>query len=100
MQIVSRCLSRATTVSTDVLARPASAELTKSTLTCKIKETKYFKLKLNLNSNENEIKNATGEDTYVGALRAPRAGSPAGVFAFVFVWIHVEFELYLYFFTI
>ena len=26
-----------------------------------------------------------GEDTYAGALRAPRAGSPAFVFVFVFV---------------
>ena len=45
----------------------------------------FLKFKLNVNSNENKSKNATGEDTYAGALRAPRAGSPAGVFAFVFV---------------
>ena len=31
-----------------------------------------------------------GEDTYAGALRTPRAGSPA--FVFVFVLIYVEFE--------
>ena len=41
--------------------------------------------KLNVNSNENENKNTTGEDTCAGALRAPRAGSPACVFVFVFV---------------
>ena len=29
--------------------------------------------------------NATGEDTYAGALRAPRAGSPAVVFVFVLI---------------
>ena len=53
------------------------------------------KFKLNVNSNENESKNATGQDTYAappGALRAPRAGSPACVFAFVFVSIYVQFE--------
>ena len=61
-----------------------------TTLTCKINFKKSIsKFKLNINSNENESKNATGEDTYAGALRAPRAGSPACVFAFVFVWIHV-----------
>ena len=42
--------------------------------------------------NENENKNATGEDTYAGALRAPRAGSPACVFGFIFVLIYVYFE--------
>ena len=60
-----------------------------ATLTCKIEVTKF---KLNVNSNENKSKNATGEDTYAGALRAPRAGSPACVFAFVFVLIYVLFE--------
>ena len=30
-----------------------------------------------------------GEDTYAGALRAPRAGSPACVFGFIFVLIYV-----------
>ena len=40
---------------------------------------------------KNESKNATGEDTYVGALRAPRAGSPDCVFAFVFVSNYVQF---------
>ena len=44
-----------------------------------------LEFKLNMNSNENESKNATGEDTYAGALRVPRAGYPACVFAFVFV---------------
>ena len=34
--------------------------------------------------NENENKNATGEDTYAGALRAPCAGSPACASVFVF----------------
>ena len=43
--------------------------------------------------NENENKNATGEDTYAGALRAPRAGSPDCVFVFVFVFVYVKFEL-------
>ena len=31
----------------------------------------------------------TGEDTYAGALRAPRAGSPDFVSVFVFVLIYV-----------
>ena len=43
----------------------------------------------NVNQNENKNKNATGEDTYAGALRAPRAGSPACVFVFVPVLIYV-----------
>ena len=46
---------------------------------------RFWSFKSNRNSNENENKNATGEDTYAGALRAPRAGSPACVFVFVFV---------------
>ena len=46
---------------------------------------RFWSFKSNRNSNENGNKNATGEDTYVGALRAPRAGSPACVFVFVFV---------------
>ena len=33
-----------------------------------------------------------GEDTYGGALRAPRAVSPACIFVFVFVLIYVKFE--------
>ena len=33
-----------------------------------------------------------GEDTYAGALRAPRAGSPACVFVFILVLIYVELE--------
>ena len=41
---------------------------------------------------KNENKNASGEATYGGALRAPLAGSPACVFVFVFVLIYVEFE--------
>ena len=45
--------------------------------------------------NENENKNATGEDTYAGALRAPRAGSPACVFVFVSVLIFVSFNFFL-----
>ena len=45
--------------------------------------------KLNVNSNESENKNTTGEDTYEGALRAPRAGSPDCVSGFVFVLIYV-----------
>ena len=49
--------------------------------------------KLNINQNENEIKNATGEATYVGALRAPLACSPACVSAFGFVLIYVQFEI-------
>ena len=40
-----------------------------------------------------KTKNATGEDTYAGALRAPRAGSPDCVFVFVFVFVYVKFEL-------
>ena len=39
--------------------------------------------------NENENKNATGEDTYAGALRTPRAGSSACVFAFLSVLMYV-----------
>ena len=31
----------------------------------------------------NETKQTTGEDTYAGALRAPRAGSPDRLFRFV-----------------
>ena len=46
-------------------------------------------INLNVNWNEKENKNATGEATYGGALRAPLAGSPARVFAFVFVSIYV-----------
>ena len=53
---------------------------------------RFWSFKSNRNSNENENKNATGEDTYAGALRAPRAGSPACVFVFVFVWISVWFK--------
>ena len=34
-----------------------------------------------------------GEDTYAGALRAPRAGSPACDFVLVFVLIYVHYEL-------
>ena len=41
----------------------------------------------------NETKQTTGEDTYAGALRAPRAGSPDCVFVFVFVFVYVKFEL-------
>ena len=37
----------------------------------------------------NEPKTTTGEDTYAGALRAPRAGSPDVVFAsFRFGWVN------------
>ena len=46
-----------------------------------------------MNKNGNENKNATGENTYAGALRAPRAGSPDCVFVFVFVFVNVKFEL-------
>ena len=35
----------------------------------------------------------TGENTYVGALRAPFAGSPNCVFVFVFISIYVYYEL-------
>ena len=41
------------------------------------------------NGNGNENGNKTGEATYAGALRAPRAGSPAFVSVFVFVLIYV-----------
>ena len=54
------------------------------------------KFKFNVNSNENESKNATGEDTYAGALRAPRAGSPAFVSVFVFVLIFGFSNFYFY----
>ena len=48
------------------------------------------------NWNENENRNETGEDTYAGALRAPRAGSPAFVlFSFSF-WFSVFQTLFLY----
>ena len=40
--------------------------------------------------NENENKNATGEDTYAGALRAPRAGSPACVFVCIFAFDELD----------
>ena len=53
----------------------------------------FRRIKLNVNQNENENKNATGEDTYAGALRAPRAGSPACAFVFVFASIYVYHEL-------
>ena len=39
----------------------------------------------NENENGNENGNEAGEDTYAGALRAPRAGSPDFVSVFVFV---------------
>ena len=39
------------------------------------------------------MKRTTGEDTYTGALRAPRAGSPDCAVVFVFVFVSVEFEL-------
>ena len=66
--------------------RKSIADAIEATPTCKINLYKSKSIfKLNINSNENESNNATGEDTYAGALRAPRAGSPACVFAFVFV---------------
>ena len=40
-----------------------------------------------------QTKRTTGEDTYAGALRAPRAGSPDCVFVFVFVFVYIKFEL-------
>ena len=53
--------------------------LNKMYLTAKIfrKSTEY--------KNENENRNEAGEDTYAGALRVPRASSPAFVSVFVFV---------------
>ena len=36
-----------------------------------------------------KTKTTTGEDTYAGALRAPRAGSPVVVFVFVFLFVFV-----------
>ena len=50
------------------------------------------KFKFDIDQIKNENKNTTGEDTYAGALRAPRAGSPACVFVFVFDLIYVKFE--------
>ena len=46
-----------------------------------------------LNENKNENTNTADEDTYLGALRAPLAGSLACGFAFVFVAIYVQFDL-------
>ena len=43
-------------------------------------------------SNENENRNKTGEDTYAGALRAPRAGSPAFVSVFVLIFGFLTFD--------
>ena len=43
-----------------------------------------------MNKNDNESKNATAEDTYAGALRAPRAGvfiRFVSVFVFVVVFV-------------
>ena len=61
-------------------------EITTPTLWINVRvDIRFWSFKSNRNSNENENKNATGEDTYAGALRAPRAGSPACVFVFVFV---------------
>ena len=51
---------------------------------------RFWSFKSNRNSNENKNKNATGEDTYTGALRAPRAGSPAVVFVFVLTYVQFE----------
>ena len=48
--------------------------------------------KFKINSNESEQKKHSRGDTYAGALRAPRAGSPACVFVFVFDFIYVKFE--------
>ena len=52
-----------------------------NTCTGKNKNLKNRKLKRKRNRNE------TGEKTYAGALRAPRAGSPAFVSVFVFILI-------------
>ena len=57
-------------------------------LQCEGSELQY-KIQIQRKLNENENKNATGEATYAGALRAPRAGSLACVFVFVFVSIYV-----------
>ena len=43
----------------------------------------------NKNENGNENGNEAGEDTYAGALRAPRAGSPDFVSVFVSVFVFV-----------
>ena len=50
------------------------------------------------NWNENENRNETGEDTYAGALCAPRAGSPAFVSVFVRFnfWFFKFLFLYVY----
>ena len=54
----------------------------------KVKKDTHIRTKLNENENESENKNETGEATYVGALRAPFAGSPVVVFvSFHFVWV-------------
>ena len=52
--------------------------------------------KLNVNFNENENRSETGEASYAGALRVPRAGSPAFFSAFVFVSIYDYFVRVLY----
>ena len=49
-------------------------------------EIKFWKTQ---NWSENENRNEMGEDTYAGALRAPRAGSPTGVFVFVSFVIYI-----------
>ena len=54
-----------------------------------------IRTKLNENENKSENKNETGEATYVGALRAPLAGSPAFVFVCAFVFVFVELGSYI-----
>ena len=58
-----------------------------------ISQIKIWKIE---NENEYENRNETGEDTYAGALRAPRAGSPAFVSVFVFVLIFGFSNFYFY----
>ena len=52
----------------------------------------FFRKQKNKNGNESE--NETGEDTYAGALRAPRAGSPAFVFAFASVFVFLSDKIF------
>ena len=58
------------------------------------KKDTHIRTKLNENENECENKNETGEATYVEALRAPLAGSPAFVFVFAFIFVLVELGSY------
>ena len=58
-----------------------------------IADVEKIQTKTKTKAEKNEKGNEAGEDTYAGALRAPRAGSPDCVVVFVFVFVYIKFEL-------